>query len=339
MKPLTPRRFALTLAPFLALLVVVLAVCPLIGSVPVDLHRALDSSIPRDQNPDATLLFMLRIPRALLAALAGAALAMAGAAFQALLRNPLAEPYTLGVSSGAALGAVVAIKLGLDASFLGLTPVPLFAFGGSLVAMLVIYLLARGREGFPTSVLLLAGVTLSFVFSALILFMHFVADFTESAQMVRWMMGGLDVVGLRPVVSLVPAWIIGALALAALARDLNLLAFGSRAAAAKGIDVPRTQKAVFVAASLLTGAVVSAAGPIGFVGLIVPHVVRFFTGHDQRRLIPASALAGAAFLVMCDTAARTLHSSAEIPVGVLTAMLGGPFFLVLLLRQKHRMGV
>lgn len=337
MKALTPGRFAAEMAPFAALALVAVCVCPLLGGVPIDLSRALDAAIPRDRNPDWSLLFQLRVPRVLLAALTGAALGMAGSAFQALLRNPLAEPYTLGVSSGAALGAVLAIKLGLDVAVGGFSAVPVFAFAGSLGAMAVIYGMARGREGFPTSVLLLAGVTLSFVFAAMILFIHYLADFTESAQMVRWMMGGLDIVGMGAVGSLVPPWLVGAAALVLLTRDLNHLAFGARAAESKGINVPRVQKSVFIAASLLTGAVVSAAGPIGFVGLIVPHVVRFRTGHDQRRLLPASAFAGAAFLVVCDTLARSLQATAEIPVGVLTAMLGGPFFLVLLVRQKGKL--
>ncbi|MCZ7583739.1 MAG: iron ABC transporter permease [Deltaproteobacteria bacterium] len=338
MKALSPARFAATVTPFALFFLGALAICPLVGAVPLDLSRALDFSADRAANADYQLLFVLRLPRALLAALTGSALAMAGAAFQALLRNPLAEPYTLGVSSGGALGAVLAIKLGLDITFAGLSSVPLFSFAGSLSAMGVIYLLARGRGRFPTSVLLLSGVTISFFFASMILFIHYIADFTENQQMIRWMMGGLDIVGFSAVMQVLPLWIVGALAVLYLARDLNVLSFGDVYASSKGIDVPRTQKGTFIFASMMTGAVVSAAGPIGFVGLIVPHALRFFTGPDLRVLAPASALAGAGFLILCDTAARTILGSVEIPVGVLTAMLGGPFFLFLLMRHKRRLG-
>ncbi len=338
MKALTPLRFFARVLPFAIFFAAVMILCPLAGRVPVEISKALDLSIPRNLNSDYTLLFMLRIPRILLAALTGSALAMAGAAFQALLRNPLAEPYTLGVSSGAALGAVLAIKLGLDISFLSFSAIPLFAFAGSLGAMGLIYLLARGRSGLPASILLLSGVTISFFFSAMILFIHYMADFTENSQMIRWTMGGLDIVGYNSLAGLLPLWIIGAAALMVLAPSLNVLSFGATMASAKGVDVPKTQKATFVFASMITGAVVSAAGPIGFVGLIVPHALRFITGPDMRVLVPASAFAGAGFLALCDTAARVILPSVEIPVGVLTAMIGGPFFCVLLFRYKKRWG-
>jgi iron complex transport system permease protein len=337
-KSLTLKRFLLMLTPFAALFAAAMLICPLVGVAPMSIRRAMDGSIPREINTDYSLLFLLRLPRLLLASLAGSALAMAGASFQALLRNPLAEPYTLGVSSGAALGAVLAIKLGLNVTVFGISAVPIFAFAGSLSAMGAIYILARGRSGLPTSVLLLSGVTISFFFSSMILFVHYIADFTENQQMIRWMMGGLDIVGMQSIYQILPMWIVGTLAVLYLARDLNILSFGSTYASARGIDVPRTQKAAFVFASMMTGAVVSAAGPIGFVGLIVPHALRFVTGPDLRILVPASALAGAAFLAVCDTFARTILGYAEIPVGVLTAMIGGPFFLVLLARQKRRSG-
>jgi len=336
MKALTPRRFFVRIFPFVIFFAAAMIFCPMMGRVPVDISRAFDPAIPREINSDYTLLFVLRFPRLLLAALTGSALAMAGAAFQALLRNPLAEPYTLGVSSGAALGAVLAIKLGLDISLFGFSSVPLFAFIGSLAAMGLIYLLARGAGGLPGSILLLAGVTISFFFSSMILFIHYLADFTENHQMIRWMMGGLDIVGYKSLTSVLPLWAIGVAALIYLSSDLNVLSFGATMASAKGVDVPRTQKATFLFASMITGAVVSAAGPIGFVGLIVPHALRFITGPDMRILVPACAFAGAGFLALCDTAARTIHPSVEIPVGVLTAMIGGPFFLLLLLRHKKR---
>ncbi|MBZ0270596.1 iron ABC transporter permease [bacterium] len=337
MRPLSPARFAARLAPFVLALAAAAVLGPLVGPVKIDFARALDATIPAALNEDRTVLLSLRVPRTILAMLCGGALAAAGAAFQALLRNPLAEPYTLGVSSGAALGAVFAIKLGLDVSILGVSPIPFAAFAGSLVAMGVIYGLSRGRGAFPTSVLLLAGVTVSFFFASMILFIHYLADFTENQQMIRWMMGGLDVVGMRAVIQVVPLWLVGMIAVFLLSPDLNVLSFGSTYAHGKGVNVPRTQKATFIFASMMTGAVVSAAGPIGFVGLIVPHAVRFFTGPDMRLVVPASMCAGGAFLIFCDIAARMILGEAEIPVGVLTAMLGGPFFLFLLMRHRERL--
>jgi iron complex transport system permease protein len=284
---------------------------------------------------DATIFFVTRMPRIILAALAGAGLALAGAALQALLRNPLADPFTLGVASGGALGAVIAIKLGLAITILGLSTLPIFSFAGAIGAVGIVYLLARSRSALPSSVLLLSGVTMSFFFSALILAIHYFADFTESHRMIRWMMGGLDVIGYRALLSILPIWLIGAAVLLLKSRELNLMTFGEYLAQARGVDVGRAQRTCYIAASLLTGGVVALAGPIGFVGLIVPHTLRLIIGPDYRLLMPASLFAGAGFLIICDTIARTVLAPIEMPVGILTAAIGGPFFLGLLFRWKR----
>jgi ABC-type Fe3+-siderophore transport system permease subunit len=335
MKPLTPLRFILSLAPFILFFFAALLICPAIGAVKIDLGKALSEYGDIENSMDATIFFVARMPRTLLAALAGAALALSGAAFQALLRNPLAEPFTLGVSSGGALGAVLAIKLGAAFTILGLSSVSLFSFAGSIGTVLIVYALARTRGALPTAILLLAGVTLSFFFSALILLVHYFSDMTESHRMIRWMMGGLDILGYDGLLKILPLWIIGVGALLFKARDLNQMTFGTYMAESRGVDVARSQKVCYFAASLITGAVVSLAGPIGFVGLIVPHTVRFFVGPDYRVLLPVSMFAGAGFLIICDTAARTILAPGEIPVGALTAALGGPFFLGLLFRMKR----
>lgn len=322
--------------PFVVFFLLAFVLCPAIGSVSISLPKAILEIGSVSESLDASVLFRTRLPRILLAALTGAALAVAGVVFQALLRNPLATPFTLGVSSGGAMGAVIAIKLGLDISVFGFSAVPLFSFAGSAGAVILVYALAQSRGQLPTSILLLAGVSISFFFSALILFTHYLADFTESHKMLRWLMGGLDIIGYGSILKILPFWGAGIALLLIKMRDLDQLSFGSYVAWSRGVDVARSQKTCFLAASLVTSAVVSLAGPIGFVGLIVPHTIRFLVGPSHKLLLPSSMFAGAGFLIICDTVARTVLAPTEIPVGVLTAMVGGPFFIALLFREKKK---
>lgn len=322
--------------PFVLFFLLAFVLCPAIGSVSISLPKAILEIGSVSESLDASVLFRTRLPRILLAALTGAALAVAGVVFQALLRNPLATPFTLGVSSGGAMGAVIAIKLGLDISVFGFSAVPLFSFAGSAGAVILVYALAQSRGQLPTSILLLAGVSISFFFSALILFTHYLADFTESHKMLRWLMGGLDIIGYGSILKILPFWGAGITLLLIKMRDLDQLSFGSYVAWSRGVDVARSQKTCFLAASLVTSAVVSLAGPIGFVGLIVPHTIRFLVGPSHKLLLPSSMFAGAGFLIICDTVARTVLAPTEIPVGVLTAMVGGPFFIALLFREKKK---
>jgi len=240
-----------------------------------------------------------------------------------------------GVSAGASLGAMIAVTLRLDVGLLGMTSIPLASFAGSILATAIVYgLAASQRRGLSTNVLLLAGVTLNAFFSALILFVQYLADFAEALRAIRWMMGGLDVAGYTPIVAALPFLVVGGGAFAMLARTLNVLSIGTEAAAAKGVDVVRAQRVAFLSSSLATGAAVSLGGPIGFIGIIVPHLVRLMVGADHRIVLPASAFFGAAFLVLCDLVARTVMAPLEIPVGVVTALIGGPFFLWLLVRKS-----
>jgi iron complex transport system permease protein len=290
--------------------------------------------VPFADNVDAQIFFVARLPRTLAGAMVGAALAAAGVVFQGLLRNPLATPFTLGVSAGAALGAMLAITFGWSFAALGLPAVPLASFVGSITAVAIVYSLARARHaGLSTNVLLLAGVTMNAFFSALILFVQYFGEFAEVYRTLRWLMGDLDVSSYEPVLAALPLLVVSFVVFAWLARPLNLLSLGAESAATRGIDVTRAQRAAFLSGSLATGAAVSVAGPIGFVGIIIPHLVRLMVGSDHRVVLPASALFGAAFLVMCDTLARTLLSPLELPVGVITALIGGPFFLWLLVRR------
>ena len=306
------------------------AVAPFVGV------RLLPISVlgdPRSADPAAVIFWQIRVPRVLTAFVGGAGLALGGAAFQAIFRNPLATPYTLGVASGATFGVALASRLGVSLVVAGVSTHTVAAFAGGLLAVAVVWLLGRLRPDFSSTVLLLAGVAMSFFFSSLILFLQYTASLGDSFRIVRWLMGGLGAVDLRTLTPMVPVVFAGALAVAWHARELDLLAAGREIAASRGVAVPRTRTVLFLATSVMVGGVVAACGPIGFVGMMAPHICRLIVGAEHRRLLPASALFGGAFLVLCDTAARLILFPAELPVGVITAFLGAPFFLWLLVRK------
>jgi ABC-type Fe3+-siderophore transport system permease subunit len=287
-------------------------------------------AIPRSTS---VILFQLRLPRVLLAALVGGALAAAGAVFQALFRNPMADPAIIGVSSGAALGAIAVILAGGGAALGGLG-VPTAAFVGALATAFLVYRLARLGPAVQVATLLLAGIAVAAVISAAISL-----AMTFSGQEIRaiyfWLLGGLGARGWRSLAVAAPFVLAGTLLAMGCARDLNLTALGEERAAQLGLDVERFKRLMLATGSMLTAAAVSVAGLIGFVGLMTPHILRLFIGSDHRRLIPASIVGGAAFMVLADLAARTVVTPEEIPVGAVTAVLGGPFFLYLLRRERR----
>jgi ABC-type Fe3+-siderophore transport system permease subunit len=333
-RPDVRRRLAVSIAAFGTLALLAMLLAPLVGSTPISLRRVFDRSIPFTDNVDAQIFFVARLPRVLAAAIVGAALALAGVVFQALLRNPLASPDTLGVSAGAALGAVLAITFNADFSLLGVTAVPLASFAGSIGALVIVYgLSAARRRGTSTLVLLLAGVTLTALLSAVSAFIRYLADFTETLRTVRWLMGSLDVGAFAPIVVAAIPMGIAMMGFAMLPRILDLFSMGAESAAARGVDVARAERVALVSASLATGSAVALAGPIGFVGIVVPHLVRMLVGADHRVVLPASALFGASFLIACDLLARVVFAPTELPVGIVTALIGGPFFLWLLFRH------
>ena len=281
-----------------------------------------------------TILLSLRLPRILLAGLVGSGLAVSGAVFQALLRNPLAEPYVLGVSSGAAVGAVSAMVFGITSG--SVLALPLSAVGGALLAIVVVLAMAGARgRGLDTRILLLAGVVIGAFFNAVILLVVNFADVDTFRAALLWIMGSFSGASLRGVLSLA-LYLVPALAgLILLARPLNLLSVGEQSAFHMGVDVRRFKLLLYVVTSLVVGVCVAGAGAIGFVGLVVPHALRLLGGSDHRWLLPSCALTGGAFMVAADTLARTVVAPSELPVGVVTALTGVPVFLWLLVRREE----
>jgi iron complex transport system permease protein len=298
--------------------------------------RGAVSSLLPDDPIEARILTEVRLPRVSLGFLAGAALATAGMAFQALFRNALATPYTLGVSAGASLGAVIYVHLGISASLAGIPGYAFAALAGAILSIALVYAVARATSGFSSSTLLLAGVAISFLFTSVILAIQYIGDVTTSFRIGRWLLGGLEVVGFLPVIHVLPFAVVGIAILLAISRELDLLVVGEESAAARGVSVVTVKQLIFAAASLMVGGIVATCGPIGFVGLVVPHVGRIILGPKHRALGPFSVLAGGTFLVACDTVGRTVVAPVEIPVGIITALIGGPFFLAMLVQGHAR---
>ncbi len=344
MKTLTPDRYIRALTGGLLLLAGLILVSPGVGTEPVGVGDAWKALLEgRTESIEYSIAFTLRLPRAFKALMAGVTLALCGAVFQTLFRNPLATPYTLGIASGGSLGALIAFKVGWVGLFLGFSAVQLFAFAGALGVVGLVFGLARSSTKLGGHTLLLAGVTIGFFCSAMMMFVTYLADVMDTFRIVRWMMGSLDTVQM-PATSLwcvlVPCWVI----LVWQARALGQFELGEEIAASRGVQPRRLQLACILIASVATATVVSVCGPIGFVGLIVPHITQLLVGPDKRILLPVSAMAGGAFLVVCDwmtwviprcygaLAGREL-TAARLPVGVITALIGAPLFLLLLRRR------
>ncbi|MCC6548412.1 iron ABC transporter permease [Candidatus Sumerlaeota bacterium] len=313
-------------------------VCPLLGATKLSLAQVMAGN-----TADAQIFLTARLPRVLFAIVAGAGLAVAGAVYQALLRNDLADPYTLGVSGGASFGALLMLHL-MPAAALFFA-LPLASFAGAAAAVGIVYTLsqARRRRVDPAK-LLLAGITLNLLFSSGILLIQYLSDPYQTFSMVRWMMGGVDVSTVR-IPGMVALFVVPCLMVVlAQGKRLNLLTLGDMTAAHLGVDVRRTKPTLLAAASIMAAAIVAYAGPIGFIGLLVPHITRRLVGADHRLLLVPCAMAGGLLLLVCDTLARSLPPliptmpGSELPVGIVTAFMGAPFFLLLLLRGKSGRG-
>jgi iron complex transport system permease protein len=283
---------------------------------------------------DATVFFSLRLPRVLTAFFAGAGLALCGLVFQAMFRNPLADPFTLGIASGASCGAALTILIGLNGALLGLPIISIGAFAGAALSMALVSGLATLRRASSNLSMLLAGIAISFLFSSLLMFMQYLSSMRDSFHIVRWLMGGIEVFGFSQLLAMLPFTLAGTIIILIKLPELDHLQAGEDLARTRGIRVGMTKKLLLLAATLIVGGIVAVCGPIGFVGLMIPHMCKIVFKANHFILGPASFLAGGLFLVLCDTIARMVIAPAEMPVGIVTALLGGPFFLWLLFIRK-----
>lgn len=334
MNRVTLRKTIVACAAMAAALLLAIVLMSLLGSEPLPARASLCALASFGTNTcgltgdQFAILFQIRLPRILLAAAVGGALATAGAGYQALLRNPLAEPYLLGISNGAAVGTMIALV------FFGAVEWtrPILAFSGALVATLAVYRLARGRAGATPERLILAGVIVTTFLSSVIVFVTVLMDATRIRSFTFWLLGDLSGTSKALLPLTIVITIAGVLALTLHARSLNLLMLGERDAFDLGVEVGRVRIVVFLVASLLVGSSVAASGSVGYVGLVVPHLARLSLGSDNRISIPAAALGGALFVIVADTVARTIIAPRELPVGAITALIGAPLFIYLLRR-------
>lgn len=283
-----------------------------------------------------TIIMDLRLPRIIIALFTGAALAIVGCAFQGVFKNPMADPFVIGISSGAALGATIGLIFNLSGNIAGFTGVSVFAFIGAMMTVLVVLKIAAIQKKLPTTTLLLAGISINYLFTALISLMM-VLNRHKLESVYLWTLGSFSASSWSEVLLIIPVVIIGSIILWMYSKELNIMLLGDDDAGSLGIHVHRTKKIILSISSLMVAVVVSASGIIGFVGLIIPHIVRIISGPDHRRLMPLSMIIGAIFMVICDTIARTIISPAELSVGIITSLFGVPFFLGLLYQSKKKM--
>ena len=334
---LTPKKLIVRIVLGLAILALAMSACSLIGAETISLKTVFGG--PQTQgkaNPDYEIFVQVRVPRILLAATVGAALACSGVVFQALLRNPLADPYILGISSGAGLGAVIAVITGLNWTLWGRSPIAVFAFAGALGTVWLVWFIGRLAGKLHVTSLLLAGVVVNAFFSSVIMFLTSIAKSQDVHSTIFWLMGNMRKEDFSVVWVGAGCVVGGMFALFCVSPQLNALSFGEDDAKSMGVDPSRTRTIAFAVAAFTTAIAVSLSGLIGFVGLIVPHAVRLIVGPDHRQLLPLSGVVGAIFLVAADTFARVIVAPAQLPVGVVTAIVGGPFFLVLLVKYSRK---
>lgn len=281
------------------------------------------------------IVLSIRLPRILLAALVGSVLAVVGSSYQAIFKNPMADPYVMGVSSGAAFGATIGIVLGINKGILGFGITSIFAFVGALITTMIVYNLARTGNKISTTSILLAGIVMSSILSSGISIMM-IFNHDELASIISWTMGSFNGASWKQIGIIVVPIIAGLVFLISLSKEMNAIVVGEEDAQNMGVNVERVKKMILVTASLLSACVVSVSGIIGFVGIIVPHLFRLLFGADHKVLLPVSAIGGGIFLLVSDTLARTIVSGVEIPVGIITSIFGGPFFLYLLKRSKSK---
>ncbi len=336
-KNLTAKNLAIKVFICLAVLAVVMCLCAMVGTQKVSLEKVFAGpGEEAGQAIDYEIFVGVRLPRVILAALVGAALACAGVVLQAILRNPLADPYILGISSGAGLGVITAFLFGATWGFFWGGAIAVFAFTGASLTVWLVWCIGRFTGKSQVTNLLLAGVVVNAFFSAVIMFLTSIANSEQLRSTIYWLMGNItekDWLVLWVSAGCILAGIIG---LFNICHKLNILTFGQEEAKALGVDAAKTRLVAFGFAAFITAIAVSLSGLIGFVGLVIPHGVRLVFGPDHRQLLPLSAIIGSIFLVIADTLARTIVAPAQLPVGVITAIVGGPFFLVLLAKYSRK---
>ena len=333
-----PRRKPL-LVVLLVALILVFVISMSIGPSQIPPYQVLGllyNLLLRSQEstePAALILFQIRLPRVLAGAIVGASLSTAGVAFQGIFRNSMADPYVIGVSAGAALGAALAIVLGTSLGIPGLSDIPFLAFLGALLTILVVYNVARVGSKVPVTTLLLSGIAFSIFLSAVVALLEVFAGW-ELHTLVFWLMGGFSYIQLNELWTVAILVSVSIVIIYMYARDLNILQLGEEEARHLGVETEKTKKILIVAGSLATASAVSISGIIGFVGLIIPHITRLLVGPDHRILIPASMLVGAIFIMLCDAFGRVVLAPIDLPVGIVTALSGGPFYIYLLKKRK-----
>lgn len=336
---LTPTRLIIKITLCFAMLVVVIFVCSLVGTQQVSLMKVFDGPGSQPgQNIDYDIYVGVRIPRIILAALVGAALAASGAVLQAILRNPLAEPYILGISSGAGLGVMTAVLFGIDWQLWGGSPMAGFAFLFAMGTVWLVWLISHWAGGSGMTNLLLAGVVVNAFFVAVIMLMTSLVNSQQLRTTIFWLMGNITEKDFSTLLASAILIIAGIVGIFTISQKLNVLTLGAHEAQSLGVNPRMVTLAAFAFASFITVVAVGLSGIVGFVGLVVPHSVRLVFGPDHRQLLPTSALVGAAFVIVCDTIARTIIAPVQLPVGVITAIIGGPVFLILLAGYSKKVG-
>ncbi len=282
------------------------------------------------------IFFKIRLPRALLALITGSVLAVSGAVFQSLFRNPIASPFTLGTASGASLGATLFIISPLSGSILGFSFITAFSFAGAIASIMIIYLISLFLKSFKDNTMILTGVVINFFFASIILLLQYTTDPENVFKITRWTMGGLNVIGYTPIINTAVFFVLGSIIIYNYRNELNLLSIGDEVSISRGVEINKVKKILFVVTSLMIGSVVAFTGPIGFVGIIAPHIASAFVGKNYKHLLIASALTGASMLLICDLISKIILSPAELPVGIVTAIFGGPFFIWVIIRENSK---
>lgn len=345
---ISKTRYSLVLIVLTLILLFSIGLFSTIGSANIstlDTFKIILSKLPFGRNvvdisylgkSQQSIIWNIRLPRVLLGVLVGASLSLTGASFQGMFKNPMADPYIIGISSGAALGATIAIILKLEFTIFKFSSISIFAFMGGLLAVMLVYNIARVKNQVPVVTLLLSGVAIGQFFTAIMSFLMVIFS-KDMSKIVFWTLGSLAGKGWNPIITLALPVIASMGLINVFARDLNIMLTGDESAESLGIDVERTKIYILLLGTFMTSIVVSVSGIIGFVGLIIPHIVRLLIGPDHRILLPASALMGGIFMIFADTLARMIISPVEIPVGIITALFGGPFFIYLLRKKKRNL--